>query len=182
MALAAFTATLKQALTARPGKYQVYGGGLSDPSTPASPSTATVATDVAAIPAALTTAFTAFNTFAAAVIAITGDTFDTGTHQFTFGGATGLTHAQVATEFALLNTAMTDFVAVQTDSGTLTTNWATFLAAETAFRAAAATALSGDPADAVLLLDTSKITTINELKSVLENLLRSALASDKFTP
>lgn len=64
----------------------------------------------------LTTAFTDFNTFAAALLAITGDTFNTTTHQFTFGGATGLTHAQWATLGAQLNTAMTDFVTSQTDN------------------------------------------------------------------
>lgn len=54
-------------------------------------------------------AFTDYNTFAAAVIAITGDTYNSGTHQFTTGGATGLTHAQWATLAALLNTALGDF-------------------------------------------------------------------------
>lgn len=39
---------------------------------------------------------TNFDAFAAALIAITGDTYNSGTKQFTFGGATGLTHAQIA--------------------------------------------------------------------------------------
>jgi hypothetical protein len=39
---------------------------------------------------------TDFDAFAAALIAITGDTYNSTTKQFTFGGATGLTHAQLA--------------------------------------------------------------------------------------
>lgn len=65
-----------------------------------------------------TTANSAFDTFAAAVIAITGDTYVSGSKQFTFGGATGLTHAQWATLGALLNTAMTDYLIGQTDLAT----------------------------------------------------------------
>lgn len=65
-----------------------------------------------------TAANSAFDIFAAAIIAITGDTYNSTTKQFTFGGATGLTHAQIATNFALLNTAMTDYLASQTDLAT----------------------------------------------------------------
>jgi hypothetical protein len=75
-------------------------------------------TPVATVQTDLTTAFTDYNTFAAAVIAITGDTFNTTTHQFTTGGATGLTHAQWATLAALLNTSLSDFVTAQTATTT----------------------------------------------------------------
>lgn len=64
---------------------------------------------------------------------------------------------------------------------TLNTDWGTFLTAENLYRTAAGSVLGGDPLDAVLLLDTSKISTINQLKSALESLLRSATASGKFT-
>lgn len=75
---------------------------------PGSAPAATVVADVAA-------ALTAFNTAGASIVAITGDTYSATTHQFTTGGATGLTHAQWATQAALLNTALTALIAVQAD-------------------------------------------------------------------
>jgi hypothetical protein len=42
------------------------------------------------------TALSTADTMGAAFVAITGDTYSATTHQFTFGGATGLTHAQWA--------------------------------------------------------------------------------------
>lgn len=60
--------------------------------------------------ASLATALADFDTAGAAIVAITGDTYSNTTHQFTFGGSTGLTHAQWATEGALLNTAIEDIV------------------------------------------------------------------------
>jgi hypothetical protein len=81
-------------------------------------STATAKTDATAADNAVATVVSddtdtlaALDAFAAAVIAITGDGY--AAHQFTFGGATGLTSAQVHTTFALLNTALTDFLAGQ---------------------------------------------------------------------
>lgn len=59
------------------------------------------------------TSLTDFDTAAANVIAITGDTYSNTTHQYTFGGATGLTHAQWATFGALLNTAQAAVVAAK---------------------------------------------------------------------
>lgn len=67
----------------------------------------------------LSTALSDFDTAAAAIIAITGDTYSTVTHQFTFGGATGLTHAQWATVGAQLNTAINDVVTTQTASANI---------------------------------------------------------------
>jgi hypothetical protein len=75
-------------------------------------------TAVGVVVADQVTAMTDFDTFAAAVIAITGDTYSGTTKLFTFGGATGLTHAQWATVGALLNTAMGFFVTSQTDTTT----------------------------------------------------------------
>ena len=84
------------------------GGTHSQLAGAGAPTTGTAATDIAA-------AFTDYNTFAASLLAITGDTYSTTTHQFTTGGATGLTHAQWATQAALLNTALSDFNTVKTD-------------------------------------------------------------------
>lgn len=60
------------------------------------------------------TALSAYDAEAAAIVAITGDTYSATTHQFTSGGATGLTHAQVATMEAALNTFATDLLTLQT--------------------------------------------------------------------
>lgn len=73
----------------------------------------------------ITTLINAYKTFAAALIAITGDTFNTGTLQFTSGGSTGLTHAQVATLEADLNTCGTDMLTALTDTSTVQTDVAT---------------------------------------------------------
>lgn len=108
----------------------------------------------------LTTAFTAFNTCAAAIIAITGDTFNTTTHQFTFGGATGLTHAQWATVGALLNTAMTDFVTAQTDTTTAKT--------DTAAAAAAGSGINNDVT--VYIGSTTKVPDMNVLRNCLRTI------------
>lgn len=70
----------------------------------------------ASLVADLATAATAYDTFAAAALAITGDTYSTTTKQFTYGGATGLTHAQVVTVFGLLDTFATAFLAAQADA------------------------------------------------------------------
>lgn len=115
-------------------------------------SATTADTDVGTVVTDLTAAFTALNTFGAAVVAITGDTYSSTTHQFTFGGSTGLTHAQVATEFALLNTAITDFITAQT-------------AAVTAKVATAA--VSGSfGADLTMIVNTATVTTQNAFLAV----------------
>jgi hypothetical protein len=62
---------------------------------------------------------------------------------------------------------------------TLNTNWGTFLTSETAYRAAVATAIGG--ADLTVLFDTSKFTTMNQVKAALDSILRAASGSGKFT-
>lgn len=90
----------------------------------------------------------------AAIVAITGDTYSNVTHQFTFGGATGLTHAQWATNGALLNTA---------------------------FAAAAATngGLSGN---LIVLVDTAAITISNAYHWALKQALQAAKNIGIVTP
>lgn len=58
----------------------------------------------------LATALADFDIAGAAIVAITGDSYSATTHQFAFGGATGLTHAQWATQGAKINTAINDVV------------------------------------------------------------------------
>lgn len=118
MATASITATLNQSLG--DGNFNAQGGRGGD------------------VIGSLTTGFTDFNTFATALIAITGDTYSTTTHQFTFGGATGLTHAQWATLGALLNTAAADFNTVN----------------------------SGLSGDATLTINLANVTTLNKFKAV----------------
>jgi hypothetical protein len=72
----------------------------------------------AAVVTDLTTAFTAFDVFGNALVAITGDTYSDTTHKWTTGGATGLTHAQVATLMADYNTAITSVVTGLADANT----------------------------------------------------------------
>lgn len=110
MATAEFSATAG-ARRATAKSSNLFGKTATDATT-ADTAVGTVVTDN-------TTALAAIDTFAAAVIAITGDTYVA--HQFVFGGATGLTHAQVATTFALLNTAITNFLTAQTDANTAKT-------------------------------------------------------------
>lgn len=55
---------------------------------------------------AASTALANFDTAGASIVAITGDTYSSVTHQFTTGGATGITHAQWVTQAGLLNTAL----------------------------------------------------------------------------
>lgn len=64
----------------------------------------------------MATTLTAIDAFGAAVIAITGGTYTA--HQFSVAVTTGLTNTQCNTTFALLNTAITDFLAAQTQVGT----------------------------------------------------------------
>lgn len=69
----------------------------------------TVDSDVGTVTSAQTTFLADYDAVAAAIIAITGDTY--ATHQFTFGGSTGLTSAQLHTQMTALNTAITAFLA-----------------------------------------------------------------------
>lgn len=101
------------AITANNNTSTANGTATTDANT-ADANVATVQTNEA-------TAFTDYNTFAAALIAITGDTYNTTTHQFTTGGATGLTHAQWVTLAALLNTSLADFNTAKTSTDTAKT-------------------------------------------------------------
>jgi len=82
---------------------------------------------------------TDIDTFAASVIAITGDTYNGTTRQFTFGGATGLTHAQWATVGAQLNTALAALVLAKTDTAVAVTSAAATKTATAAAKSSAAT-------------------------------------------
>lgn len=94
----------------------------------------------------LAAALAAYDTAAASIIAITGDTYSTVTKQFTFGGATGLTHAQWATQGALLNAAIAPVVAANAaETGNLT-----------------------------LLIDNAVITTSNGIKWAIKQALQAA--------
>jgi hypothetical protein len=94
----------------------------------------TVVTDIA-------TTGTDFDTFAAALIAITGDTYNSTTKQFTYGGATGLTHAQIAGALGTdLNAIGAAIVAAATAAATAKT--ATAAAVTAAGTAKTATALT----------------------------------------
>jgi hypothetical protein len=111
----------------------------------------------------LTTVDTDVDTFAAAVIAITGDTYNTTTDQFTFGGATGLTHAQWATVGALLNTALAAFITAQTAATTAKTD----TAATKVATAAVVAALGGALADITLYIQGGKgVTKLDALKAI----------------
>jgi hypothetical protein len=108
----------------------------------------TADTNVGTVKTDLATVVSDFNAFAAQVIAVTGDTYNTSTMQFTFGGSTGLTHTQVASFFAYYNTSSTALLTAQTDAATAKTATAlavtdmTTLKADTAAADAAADALS----------------------------------------
>lgn len=97
-------------------------------------------TNTGAVNTDLTTAFSDYDTVAAAIIAITGDTYNSSTHQFTFGGATGLTHAQWAGASigVALNAALTAFVTAQTAATTASTSAGTTKTATAAAKSSAA--------------------------------------------
>lgn len=124
-----------------------------------------------------TTTLTAIDAFAAAVTAITGDTYTS--HQFTFGGSAGLTHAQVATTFALLNTAITDVLAAQTAANTAKT--ATALTKTDATTAKAATAAAkvsaAVPNDVTLEMDLSKAPGTQDMQLILDAFARRLIYS-----
>ena len=55
----------------------------------------------------------AYDAVGATIVAISGDTYSATTHQFTNGGSTGLTSAQLHTQLTALNAALTTFLAAQ---------------------------------------------------------------------
>lgn len=110
MSATEYSATMQASGRARAAVSNAVGSTIANAST--------ADTDVGTVVTDFTTAITAYQTFAAALIAITGDTFSNTTNLFTFGGATGLTHAQWATLGAELNTAISDFLTAQTDTAT----------------------------------------------------------------
>lgn len=61
----------------------------------------------------LATFLSDYDAVGAAIVAISGDTYSATTHQFTNGGSTGLTSAQLHTQTTALNTALTAFLAGQ---------------------------------------------------------------------
>jgi len=103
---------------------------------------ATATTDGNTAVTRATTLGTDYDSLINAMIAITGDTYNSVTKQITFGGATGLTHAQIAA--LAFNTVGTDIVTnktnttqVQSDLTTCTNDAATAKAATLASKNAA---------------------------------------------
>lgn len=103
-----------------------------------------------------------FDAFAALVIAITGDTYNSTTKQFTFGGATGLTHAQWAGAIGTaINALGANIVTTKASTATaktqaVTTNTATTAVITSLAITKTATALSKTEA---LALSTSTVAT-----------------------
>lgn len=80
----------------------------------------TMNTPVFTVQTDINTVLSDYDTLAAAIAVITGDTYSAVTHQFTFGGSTGLTHAQWAGASIgqALNTAVSVLLTAQTDAAT----------------------------------------------------------------
>lgn len=135
-------------------------GVLVTDATTADGAAATNLSQVSDADAKVGTTNTDFDAFAAALIAITGDTYNTTTNQFTFGGATGLTHAQIAgalgTALNLVGadivTAKASSAAAKTQATTLKANTATVLTDASTTKTATATAKTD-----VNLLSTSAV-------------------------
>lgn len=72
---------------------------------------ATSGTDIGTAVADNTSFLSAYDAVGAAIVAISGDTYSATTHQFTNGGSTGLTSAQLHTQTTALNAAITTFLA-----------------------------------------------------------------------
>jgi hypothetical protein len=72
------------------------------------------ATDLGTGKTNLASFLTAYDAVGAAIVAISGDSYSATTHQFTNGGSTGLTSAQLHTELTALNSAITTFLAGNT--------------------------------------------------------------------
>lgn len=150
MTTAAIQATLHQATG--PGSYGAATVGLGPDvvtdATTANTNVGTVVTDN-------TTTLSALDAFGAAVIAITGDTYVS--HQFVFGGSGAMTHAQWATNGALLNTAITNFLAAQ--------------AAAVAAKTSTALVAADLTADVTLTINLTNVTTFNGLRKILREIL-----------
>lgn len=151
MSTAEFSATMEAAGTARAGASNAIGQTGTD--------AATASTDVA-------TALSAFDTAAADVIAITGDTYSNTTHQYTFGGSTGLTYAQWATFGALLNTAVSDVITVASDIATIVAD---------------AAAIDSGADVTVRVGSRTNVATLTELKTALDK-IRMIAAGSGWTP
>lgn len=123
-------------------------GTLQTDATIADSAAATNLSDITDADTKVGTINTDFDAFAAALIAITGDTYNTATNQFTFGGATGLTHAQIAgalgTALNLVGadvvTAKASSAAAKTQATTTKTNTATVVTDAGTTKTATATA------------------------------------------
>lgn len=63
--------------------------------------------------ASVATVLSDMDTLGAAIVAISGDTYSATTHQFTLGGSTGLTSAQLHTQLTSLNALITALLAAQ---------------------------------------------------------------------
>ena len=157
MTTAAISVTLGTALTGPggnpTGKYASTVGASADAAglaVTADAAVATVQTDI-------NTVLTDYDIFGAALVAITGDTYSAVTHQWTTGGSTGLTHTQVATLMALLNTTATAAIAAKT--------------AATTAKAATAAATGADTADATLIINQATVTSGNALRHILQEFL-----------
>lgn len=98
----------------------------------------------AAVSAALDAAIADYDTIAAAICVITGDTYSDTTHHFTTGGATGLTHAQFATQATALNAVLDALVA-------------------------AVASVDGASGDFSVAVNSSAFTTKGQLKAALDN-------------
>ena len=129
MTTAAISVTLGTALTGPGGNLTGEYASKAGPSADVAGNAATALTD--------------YDIFGAALVAITGDTYSSVTHQWTTGGSTGLTHAQVVTLMALLNTTATAMIA---------TNNAT-------------------AADVTLIINQATVTSGNALRHILRKLL-----------
>lgn len=118
--------------------------------------TTTADTDVGTVVTDLATTLSAWDAAAAAIIAISGDGY--AAHQFTTGGSTGLTSAQLHTIMGLMNTALTDHLTSQTDANTAKTATTTAKTDAATLKTATAAALvaAALPADITLEMDLSK--------------------------
>ena len=160
----------------------------------------TADTDVGTTVTDLVAAFTAYDIFGNALVAITGDSYSNTTHQWTTGGSTGLTHAQVVTLMGELNTAITDFITSQTANtaakvatAAAKTDTAASTVAVTlvqtnsdlAVTAVNLPSLSGITAiasgDAMLIFDGTKVTTKNQARITGRRLVDQAANSASFT-
>lgn len=163
MAAAEFKATIEATGNARASGSGLIGTTSAD-ATAADTAVGTVVTDNTAKLAAM-------STFSAAVIAITGDTYVA--NQFVFGGATGLTHAQVATTFALLNTAITAILTGQTHTNTAKT--------ATALVVTDVAAVDSGADVTVRIGSLANVPTKNKLRAALDAIFRVVQGSNLLT-